>query len=396
MGQSEGDLEQPSGWSCIAENKSNTAVAEAAAEQPRSSAAPESLWSSIVSSTFGVFESNPAVAGASTLGYWTMAMRRAVGSNTTMRRLRSCILGLTGTNTVASSGTLWFLGLCYKMPFNSENDSVATQVFAEFLHDFSSRIWITYRRGFVALEESKLTSDVGWGCMIRSGQMLLAQALVCHYLGRSWRRELKQPHAQEYLEILKRFADAPASTCPFSIHNLIDAGRPYGLCAGTWLGPFALCRSIEALACIDREHCRSGETQPVFPMAICVVSGGADDDRGGAPVLYVDDVADLCSGWQYNSVKWAPLLVLVPLVLGVAKVNPRYIPSLRKTFCFPQSVGIVGGKPKASTYLVGFQENQVLYLDPHELQQCNPLNSYGVTGPFLSFRLLLPESRGLL
>jgi len=64
-----------------------------------------------------------------------------------------------------------------------------------------------------------------------------------------------------------------------------------------------------------------------------------------------------------------PLLILVPLVLGVEKINPRYVPSLRETFTFPQSLGIVGGKPGASTYIVGVQDDQALYLDPHEVQQ---------------------------
>jgi cysteine protease ATG4 len=90
----------------------------------------------------------------------------------------------------------------------------------EFYADFTSRVWVTYRSHFYPLRDSSLTvlereqaeaaaagtptpisssppskrwwpggekgwtSDAGWGCMLRTGQSLLATALVHQHLGR--------------------------------------------------------------------------------------------------------------------------------------------------------------------------------------------------------------------
>jgi len=77
-----------------------------------------------------------------------------------------------------------------------------------FLDDFESRIWMTYRTDFEMIPRSEdpkavstlsftmrlktsfgdhtggFSSDTGWGCMIRSGQSLLANALLTARLGR--------------------------------------------------------------------------------------------------------------------------------------------------------------------------------------------------------------------
>lgn len=132
-----------------------------------------------------------------------------------------------------------------------------------------------------------------------------------------------QPYEPKYFEILQSFGDSPGESSPFSIHSLLEAGRDHGLVPGSWLGPYALCRAIEALAVGDTQSWKSGTRKRALPMAVCVVSGDAEGERGGAPVLCVEDVANLCTEWENGSGKWAPLLLLVPLVLGVDKVNPR-------------------------------------------------------------------------
>lgn len=50
--------------------------------------------------------------------------------------------------------------------------------------DLFSTMWITYRSGFPRMEPYGYTDDSGWGCMLRSAQMLMTQALQRHTLGR--------------------------------------------------------------------------------------------------------------------------------------------------------------------------------------------------------------------
>lgn len=47
----------------------------------------------------------------------------------------------------------------------------------EFMQAVRSLGWYTYRSGFEAIEGTTYTSDAGWGCMIRTGQMMAAEAL---------------------------------------------------------------------------------------------------------------------------------------------------------------------------------------------------------------------------
>ncbi|CAN1253555.1 Cysteine protease ATG4a [Linum perenne] len=348
----------------------------------------ESLWSSVFSSAFSVLESYRGSSTREKNGVhiksngWTSVVKKVVGGSS-MRRLHERVLGPTNVGLPTSTSDIWLLGRCYKIATDGcPADAATINTLAEFTEDFSSRVLITYRKGFVAIGDSKFTSDVGWGCMVRSSQMLIAQALLCHQFGRSWRRPLAKPVEQDYINILHLFGDSKASA--FSIHNLLLAGKSYGLAAGSWVGPYAMCRSWEALV-----HSKKEETIPEyrpFPMALYVVSGDENGERGGAPVVCIEDAHKSCLAFSDGRRDWTPILLLVPLVLGLDKVNPRYIPSLQATFTFPQSLGILGGKPGASTYMVGVQDDYAFYLDPHDVQQVKTITENQV--PLISNLLL--------
>jgi cysteine protease ATG4 len=149
-----------------------------------------------------------------------------------------------------------------------------------FLDDFESRIWLTYRSSFPAIPKSQdpraassmslavrlrsqlvdqggFTSDTGWGCMIRSGQSLLANALVMLEMGRGlaptipefaatnkltdWRRNSRSISERN---ILSLFADDPKA--PYSIHRFVEHGAvACGKHPGEWFGPSATARCIE-------------------------------------------------------------------------------------------------------------------------------------------------------
>lgn len=66
---------------------------------------------------------------------------------------------------------------------NEKYPKIATnhnQLVNEVLQKNSNIAWFTYRKGFSPLYGSKSTTDAGWGCMIRTGQMLLHEALLRH------------------------------------------------------------------------------------------------------------------------------------------------------------------------------------------------------------------------
>lgn len=168
-----------------------------------------------------------------------------------------------------------------------------------FYSDFTSRIWLTYRSQYPPIRDITLaalnenpnwdiqvtspqksskwgwpiggekgwTSDTGWGCMLRTGQSLLANALIhlhlsrgkwacvgrkLKYLRRSfypdWRRPSYPTMTHEYatyVRILSWFLDSPSPLCPFGVHRMALAGKDLGKDVGCWFGPSTAAGAIK-------------------------------------------------------------------------------------------------------------------------------------------------------
>lgn len=59
------------------------------------------------------------------------------------------------------------------------------------------------------------------------------------------------------------------------------------------------------------------------------------------------------------------LLILVPLRLGLNELDLIYEPYLKEALKLPQTVGIIGGSPRHAVYILGFQDECFIDLDPH-------------------------------
>lgn len=78
---------------------------------------------------------------------------------------------------------------------------------------------------------------------------------------------------------------------------------------------------------------------------------------------------------QEDPSKFQPTLIIVPLRLGLAEINPIYFDGLKKFLEMKSSLGIIGGRPNQALYFFGYVGNDILYLDPHTCQRSGSVGS---------------------
>lgn len=300
---------------------------------------------------------------------------------------------------------IWLLGKCYHCTKADQEENkpgmkAPNSMYERFIRDFASRIWFTYRKDFPLLDSTFLSTDVGWGCMLRSGQMLLVQALLTHYLGRDWRWHSQQRTQEDIFhhQIIKFFGDQAGDECPFSIHKLVQIGAESGKRPGDWYGP-------ASVAFVLREAMeQASEANPILSNLCLYVAQDC--------TVYKQDVIDLCTRTLHSSRRssisradstsseqsaqggaepaveehWRSVIILVPVRLGGEVLNPIYVPCMQSMLAHDLCLGIMGGKPKHSLYFVGWQDDKMIHLDPHYCQDYVDVRQRGF--PLHSFHCL--------
>ncbi|XP_012275212.1 cysteine protease ATG4B isoform X2 [Orussus abietinus] len=244
---------------------------------------------------------------------------------------------------------VWILGKKYD----------AIKELDQIRRDVRTMLWFTYRKGFVPIGGlgSAFTSDKGWGCMLRCGQMVLAQALLRLHLDWLWTPETRD---STYLKILSKFEDRRGS--PFSIHQIALMGASVGKEVGQWFGPNTVAQVLKKLVVYDKWSSITIHVALDNMLIVndvlkeCRVEGGMTAELDGDEPLKVPS-------------EWKPLLLLVPLRLGLSEINTVYINGLKTSFQIPQSLGVIGGKPNHALYFIGCVEDEVVFLDPHTTQR---------------------------
>ncbi|PAV55951.1 hypothetical protein WR25_06057 [Diploscapter pachys] len=244
----------------------------------------------------------------------------------------------------------------------------------------TSRLWFTYRKNFPAIGGTGPESDQGWGCMLRCAQMVLGETLLRRHIGRDykWKRDT-QPEG-DYEKILRMFLDEKSAL--YSIHQIAQMGVSEGKAVGEWFGPNTAAQVLKKLAVFDSwsniavhvamdnividsdVRMMATVSPPSDAVKLILENSSLDESHMNSMNAEIPDAEEASA-----SGSWRPLLLIIPLRLGLTTINKVYLPAVQKFFKLETCVGIIGGRPNRALYFVGISGEKLIYLDPH---YCRP------------------------
>ncbi len=195
---------------------------------------------------------------------------------------------------------------------------------------YNNILYITYKLDFEKLENTDITSDIGWGCTIRSSQMMLSNVLLYKKFG------LNIEKNEDYYYILYLFKDNYKSY--FSFHNYIKNYKYYNKKICEWIGPYTVCSMIEKF---------------------CNILDNKFD------IIYNHNLLERKNLKKYFT-KDKSYLLTFSLKLGINYIDKIYYIDIIELIKNNNFKGIIGGNEQSSYYFIGINNDfKLIYLDPH-------------------------------
>ena len=130
----------------------------------------------------------------------------------------------------------------------------------------------------------------------------------------------------------------------FSIANVVETGLEYDRKPGDWYGPSTMIQIFEEL---------NKNYQPFGGLNIVAFPEG---------IIYQDKM----------NTKWNSMIIFVGFRLGLDKINTEYFPGILRLMRLKSFVGMSGGQGNGALYFVGYQNKDLIFLDPHVTQASVP------------------------
>ena len=275
-------------------------------------------------------------------------------------------------------------------------------------------LYFSYRTNFCNILSQKnfnnYNSDCGWGCMVRSGQMLLARGIY-KYL-KKLNPLNKNRKFETLIDTLFLFLDNPISlqmnfppilntfkeflfkfknfsysegfrhikqiNAPISIKSICNIGKMVNKFAGEWFSDVSMSFIFEKI--LNNYEIFKDETnhnilkffsfQNSIDLNQIIKSCFTKLENYQSNIDMNNKENKI---FNHNNISYKfknSGIIFVSCRLGLYQIEPCYYQPLLFLFQSKNCLGFIGGKPNRAFYFIGFdQEQNLVYLDPHLTQE---------------------------
>lgn len=264
----------------------------------------------------------------------------------------------------------------------------------KLFYELGKVMLFTYGKNFPKIQNKKnkktYTSDSGWGCMVRCGQMILFSGIY-HLLKSNFDTKdailytfplfsnypIKKENLHKYFhKMLNKYNNLTNISetgekikeffPPFSIRILCDFSELLDRNAGEWFSDVV---TIEAFKKISEYF--EIFNSPNFNAKIMSFNGAIEiqnileqcfieknKEKGNNQYIHTKN-----KYYYFNKMG----IIFVNVRIGLDKIPKEYYKGIKELFNLKQCLGIIGGKARNAYYFIGCDDDDdsLIYLDPH-------------------------------